>query len=233
MTPLTFSSWLPAQRTGTGLRSGDQLPSNMLHPENQSMSRRAQEHTYSEIVCVCERAFQRSVRMESRHFRCGAERAFDSVGPAQGTYQLVWEPHGQSRSRAYDQSRALGQFVCERTERQAFRGESDVVFEERRSASFHLSRYSFSASDLLAQLRAEFLRPAHCGRSASRLVVHVRSGCAPFGFRHPRKDFNLSQHRLTKSCRSPQKSTPCCLGAAAARFSGCPREQGKKRRKIA
>jgi hypothetical protein len=93
--------------------------------------------------------------------------------------------------------------------------------------------FPFSASDFLAQLRAEFLRAAHGGRSASRVITHVHFGCAPFGFRHPRKDFKLSQHRLEKSCRPPRKSTPCACEQQPTRFLGCPREQGKKRRLIA
>jgi hypothetical protein len=197
------------------------------------------EHTYSEIVCVCERVFKRSVRMafdppESRHFRCDAERAFDSV-----ELRRVRTSSSENRTDNCDPARRANRELLVNSFANGPRGRHSEgratphLFEERRSASFHLSRYSFSCPVLLAQLRAEFLRPAHCGRSASRLVVHVRSGCAPFGFRHPRKDFNLSQHRLKKSFRSPQKSTPCCLGVAATRFSGAQENRARKRRKIA
>jgi len=41
---------------------------------------------------------------------------------------------------------------------------------------FVKQRFTFPGSVLLALLRAEFLRPAHGGRSASRFARHLHSG---------------------------------------------------------
>ena len=103
------------------------------------------------------------------------------------------------------------------------------LFEKPRSASICLSRFPFLA---VFSWHSFGLNSCALRNAALCFALH-RSGssrCAPFGFRYPRKDFNLSQRQLEKSCRSLRKSTPCCLGAAADSLSGCPREQGQKRR---
>ena len=142
------------------------------------MSRRAQEHTYSEIICVGERAFKRSLRMafdppESRHFRRDAE--------PRGR-------HSEGRVTPFLRSEGVRHFICR-----------DTPFLPP------ISWHSFGLNSCARRTAAALLHA-----SSFTLVPDAR----PSGFGTPGKDFNLSQHRLTKSCRSPQKSTPCCLGAA-------------------